>query len=385
MSLLLLCLPSSAAPAGGDPQTQLEKWLVEKLNVPESSVHPFNLPNFKIGTLDSLIQHSEELAKIDGQFQSIATKAGEILAAVYEGNSSQLSQARKVDGSKTPEEYFESFSWNTSKYRLDKSISDLVELVSREAFALDSDVRNSYNEYQAAKSNLSAVDRRQTGNLSVRSLHDVVRGEHFVQNSEYLRTVLIAVPTPQKKEYLSTYETLVPMVVPRSASVVAEDQEYTLFNTTVFAKYVSEFVSKAREHKWTPREFNYSPELVADMRKEQQVAVQNERRLWAEVVRLARTAHGDIIKAWAHLKAIRVFVESVLRYGLPPNFLTAVIRAPKNVSKAEDILIEKFGYLGGSAFSKDKRGKLKGDSDLSEYGALVDLDYKPFVLYQLEL
>lgn len=42
-----------------------------------------------------------------------------------------------------------------------------------------------------------------------------------------------------------------------------------------------------------------------------------------ELFRLARTNFGEVFSAWVHLKALRVFVESVLRYGLPPDF-TAV-------------------------------------------------------------
>lgn len=386
LTLLMLSLPQSAAPSGGDPQTQLDKWIAENLEIERiDDIHQFNIPNFKIGTLDNLVQQSEELAKIDGQFQGIVSKASEILAAVFEGSEGQLAAAKQIDDDKTPAEYFETFTWNNSKYRIDKPIPELVDIISKEAFALDTDVRNSYQNYTTAKSNLSAVDRKQTGNLSVRSLHDVVRREHFVQESEYLTTVLVAVPKQSKKEFLAEYESLAPMVVPRSAGTVAEDSEYVLFNVTLFKKYAAEFNSKVRERKWTPREFSYSEEAIADLKKEQQVASQNERKLWSEVVRLSRTAYGDLIKAWGHLKAIRVFVESVLRYGLPPNFLTAVFLAPKNVEKAEQTLVSKFGYLGGNAFNKDKRGKLKGDSDLSEYGALVDMDYKPFVLFELEL
>ena len=33
-----------------------------------------------------------------------------------------------------------------------------------------------------------------SGNLSVRSLVDVVRKEHFIGDSEYMQTVLVAVP-----------------------------------------------------------------------------------------------------------------------------------------------------------------------------------------------
>ncbi|ANB15603.1 H(+)-transporting V1 sector ATPase subunit C [Sugiyamaella lignohabitans] len=381
--LLLVSLPSSAAPSGGDPQTQLDKWLAENLTIPHQEFAHFDIPSFKIGTLDNLVQQSEELAKYDGQLESIASKAADIINSLYDSEN-QIKAAKVIDNRYTSADYLKHFQWNSSKYRVDKSIGELVDLITKEVFSLDNDVRTSYNSYSTAKSNLSAVDRKQTGNLSVRSLHDVVKREHFVLESEYLRTVLVAVPKASTKEFLASYETLVPMVVPRSAGVIAEDSEYVLYNVTLFQKYVSQFVAKLRDHKWSPREFKYSDTLVADLRKEQAVASETERKLWGEVVRLSKAAYADIVKGWAHIKALRVFVESVLRYGLPPNFLTSIFVVPSGrLEKIEKILIEKFGYLGGNAFEKDTRGRLKGDSDLHEYGALVEADYKPFVLYVL--
>lgn len=58
----------------------------------------------------------------------------------------------------------------------------------------------------------------------------------------------------------------------------------------------------------------------------------------------------NVFSAWVHLCAIRIFVESVLRYGLPPAFL-AVVLAPrqKNESKVCRML-EHFsgGTMSGS-------------------------------------
>lgn len=225
-----------------------------------------------------------------------------------------------------------------------------------------------------------------SGNLSVRSLHDVVRREHIVCESEYLSTILVAVPKSLVKDYLAKYETLVPMVVPRSASVIASDDEYTLFNTTLFTKYFTQFAVKARENKWTPRDFHYTDGMVENMRREVRMAGEQERKLWAETVRLSHTAYNDIIKNWAHIKVIRMFVEGVLRYGLPPNFVnTSILVTVKSQKKVEEVLVAKFSYLGGNAFVKDKKGKLKADIDLHEHGAIVDADYKPFVYDELDL
>ena len=45
-----------------------------------------------------------------------------------------------------------------------------------------------------------------------------------------------------------------------------------------------------------------------------------------ELVRMSKSAFSDTFQAWIHLKALRVYVESVLRYGLPPEFVSAVIQ-----------------------------------------------------------
>lgn len=176
------------------------------------------------------------------------------------------------------------------------------------------------------------------------------------------------------------------MVVPRSAIEISRDDEYILYSTTLFKKYVSAFALKAREQKWVPREFHYSEALIDDLKKEHSVATATERKQFNDIVRLSRTAYGDALKNWAHLKAIRMFVESVLRYGLPPNFVNTSIYFPvKSQKKIEETLVAKFGYLSGNAFGKDKKGKLQTDSDLHEYGALVDSDYTPFVYFELDI
>lgn len=396
-NLLVLSLPTSAAPSGGDPQTQLDTWLRDHLDLGKQQLGHFILPTLKIGTLDNLVQQSEDLARIDHQVQGIVHKLDEMIESLYADSqassnsnntkAAQIASARRVADRSDAETYMFSFNWNASRYRPDKPIGELVDVLSKEIFSLDTDTRTLFQQWGAAKSNLSAVDRRQTGNLSVKSLHDVVKRSDFVMDSEYLVTVLVAVPKSQVKEFKNSYETLTQMVVPRSAHQIAEDSEYVLFGVSIFKKYQGELVAKFRDHKWTPREFKYDDAALLSMKKEHSEAAQNERKLYAETVRMCRAAYSDIIQAWAHLKAAKVFIESVLRYGLPPDFLCDVISC-KNASAEQSVvksLIKKFGYLGGRAFEKDKKGRLKNDNDLSEYGALVDMDYKPFVLSVMEV
>lgn len=166
---------------------------------------------------------------------------------------------------------------------------------------------------------------RHRGNLATRSLASVVPPSLLVQDSEYLETHLIAVPNVQVKDFLKNYETLIDhWIVPRSATQVDADSEYTLFTVTTFKKYSQEFLHKVREQKWTPRDFKYKEGGNEAEKKELDKTSKEERRLWGETLRLARTSYSEAVEDWIHVLALRVFVETVLRYGLPLSFVCGV-------------------------------------------------------------
>lgn len=53
------------------------------------------------------------------------------------------------------------------------------------------------------------------------------------------------------------------MIVPRSSSLITQDQDYGLFNVTLFKKVVDEFKLHAREKKFVVRDFTYNEEELA--------------------------------------------------------------------------------------------------------------------------
>ncbi|CAN3374682.1 hypothetical protein DIURU_000078 [Diutina rugosa] len=358
--------------------THASGWLREHMQSDHSKLTSLELPQFQSGTLDSLIEGSEELGKIDSQLAGSVAKIVDIFTNVLETSSFQ----RTVQN-RPATDYVETFKWNTSKFRLDKPIPELVKLITNEAFSLDADVRAAYQTYQSARSDFAAADRKRNGDLSIRSLHDIVHPDQFVLNSEHLKTVLVAVPKNLDKEFRNSYETLVQYVVPRSAELISSDSEYNLYAVTLFKKYEPDFVAAARDKKWHPRtDFEYSEDTLNNMRKEFDLTQQNESKSKNDLVRLARTAYSDIFADWCHIKAMRVYVESVLRYGLPPSFDYYLIgfhgsSLEKNFNAAKKQLVEKFGYLGGEASSKN--------TNLHEYASLVETDYEPFVFFDIEI
>ena len=116
------------------------------------------------------------------------------------------------------------------------------------------------------------------------------------------------------------------MVVPRSSVELAKDDEFSLFAVTVFKKHSAEFVHKVRERRWTPREWKFNEGGREAEEREQQKLEKDERRVWGEALRLGRTGYSDAVMAWIHVLALRVFVETVLRYGLPLSFVCGLVK-----------------------------------------------------------
>jgi hypothetical protein len=116
------------------------------------------------------------------------------------------------------------------------------------------------------------------------------------------------------------------MVVPRSATEIASDDEFVLFSVVVFKKHSAEFVHKCREKRWTPRDYKYKEGGKEEEAKEVGKLEKDERKLWGEAIRLGRTGYSESAMIWIHVLALRVFVETVLRYGLPLDFVCGLVQ-----------------------------------------------------------
>ncbi|KAJ5677843.1 uncharacterized protein N7477_003476 [Penicillium maclennaniae] len=380
---LLLSLPTSIVPS--HHRDDALEAVANTVSPDNGSVASFPIPEFKIGTLDALVQQADELAKLEGQCQAVVGKVGDALKNILEGDEAQI-ERMKVVNDKPVDQYLRTFQWNKVKYRADKSLSELIDLLQKEGASIDNDIRFKYSQYNQVKNTLATLQRKQTGNLSTKSLASIIDPRSIVQDSEFIETHLVAVPSQQVKDFLKTYETIAAMVVPRSAQLVAEDSEFSLYAVTTFKKHSAEFVHKAREQKWIPRDFKYVEGGKEEEAKEVERVGGDERKLWGETLRLGRTAWSEAVMVWIHVLVLRVFVETVLRYGLPLDFVCGLIRAPttKQADRAKKNLEDKYSYLAGNAFGRDKKGRVKRDDPNEMHGAEGNAEYTPFVFYEFE-
>ncbi|ORZ02608.1 hypothetical protein BCR43DRAFT_528647 [Syncephalastrum racemosum] len=366
-----------AVPALGQAQNTLQN--VKSKLASLADVHAFHVPEFKIGTLDALLLLSDDLAKYDTSFEQAVNKTADILSTVVKGQPDALLDKETVD------QYINTFQWNTMKYRTDKSLQETTALLNQEVTSMDNMLKTKMNTYTQNKNALQQLQRKQTGNLSVRSLNGIVKKQHCVLNSEYLTTLFVAVPKALEKEWCSKYETLTSMVVPRSSVKIDQDDDFILFSVTVFQRVADEFAHKARESRFTVRDFKFDEEALQRQQQELEEASEQESEQQRELIRLSRTQFAEMFGAWVHLKALRIFVESVLRYGLPPDFAAASIHTDaKTEKKVDEVLIAQYGHLGGVHGLNGKKEQQQQEELLDhELQSVNGTQYRPYVQFEL--
>ena len=156
------------------------------------------------------------------------------------------------------------------------------------------------------------------------------------------------------------------------------DEEKT-FQQGKFVDFLDSFKAAARERRYVVRDYNRTEAVGVDAKSEIMSLELQEAEKKAGLQRWCKTHFGEAFCAWVHLKVIRAFVESVLRYGLSPmssanqgdraeqkpNFMLAVLK----VNKGKASLLKQ-------AFDKLHHGSWTGAADQSDEGE--EAEYTPY-------
>ena len=133
----------------------------------------------------------------------------------------------------------------------------------------------------------------------------------------------------------------------------------------------AEFAKACREKRYVVRDFKYDPSQASKsaMAMEQlQVEVEGMR---SGLMRWCKTHYGEAFVAWMHIKVIRVFVESVLRYGLPVDFTAVLYKVAPN---KEQELTHALDKALSTVAAADDEGGMEDDGDEYHDFVLVKFD-----------
>jgi V-type H+-transporting ATPase subunit C len=368
---------------------------------------------------------SDEMGKTDTIVESIVRKIEKTAADLQERNKG-LSDL--TVGGVPAARYVQQFAWDSAKYPARRPLKELVALIAGGATAIEEELKQLTGSYGDKVVALQEVKRRKAGNLLSADLNDVITEDIMsrvnVVDTEYLKTVFIAIPKAMRENFeagiyklgsdlvgyggpdwtsdptklgepvsfgssVDRHKKRGSPVVPDSLQQVHADEDSLLYCVTILkgqyesgyyengefqqgtkVDFVEDFAKACREKRYVVREFEWDPSAASksSMALEQlQVEVDGMK---SALTRWCKNHYGDAFVAWMHIKVIRVFVESVLRYGLPVDF-TAVLY--KVHAGKEQALTESLDKMLGTS-TEDER---EMDDDGEEFHDFVLLKFEP--------
>ncbi|XP_015420410.1 PREDICTED: V-type proton ATPase subunit C 2 isoform X1 [Myotis davidii] len=397
----------------------------------------FAIPDFKVGTLDSLVSLSDELGKLDTFAESLIKRMAQSVVEVMEDAKGKVQENLLANGGLKEKmkclkldltSFVTHFEWDMAKYPAKQPLPSVVDTLAKQLAQIETDLKGRTAAYSTLKATLDSLNQKAKANLFTRTLSDIVNKDDFVLDSEYLVTLLVIVPTQNYIQWQKTYESLSDMVVPRSTKLIFEDKEGGLFTVTLFRKVIDDFKARAKENKFTVREFYYDEKEITREREEmtrllsakkqqyqtscvalkkgsstfpdhkvkvtplgnpdRPAAGHSDRERESEgesegpLLRWLKVNFSEAFIAWVHIKALRVFVESVLRYGLPVNFQAVLLQPQKksSIKRLREVLNSVFKHLDEVAAAS----MLDAAMDIPGL-QLNNQDYFPYVYFRIDL
>lgn len=338
------------------------------------TAHRFHLPKLRVGTLDSLIAVADAISRDDKMLESMVERVLRQYRDLISGNG--VPSVDDLD----PFEYVSDFKWDEAKFGLSDSIPDIHKQIVEQVALLEEAMKIQSNEYTTTRQALASIERKSQGNLMTRALSTIVSKNHVV-NSDHLTTLFVVFPSYNEREFLDCYENLSKFVVPRSANKVTADSEHCLYAVVLFKTSVEDFKAKCRDRRYTARDYKFDPTAIQRSEDEQAELEQQATEQLKSFTNWSETAFAEVFMAMVHLKALRSFAESVLRYGLPVNFDVALL-LPKGRadSRLRASLNDMFGHLGGSWAAAGESEEVTNIP-----GITGDKDFYPYVYFELPL
>eukprot|EP00271_Cylindrocystis_brebissonii_P001673 TRINITY_DN11958_c0_g1_i1.p1 TRINITY_DN11958_c0_g1~~TRINITY_DN11958_c0_g1_i1.p1 ORF type:complete len:378 (+),score=99.32 TRINITY_DN11958_c0_g1_i1:221-1354(+) len=343
----------------------------------DNQIFKLDIPDLRVGTLDSLLALSDDLVKANNFVEGVTHK----IRRQLEELDRTLGESSKLTVDEVPlEQYITRFKWNEAKYPVMTPLREIVDTIHESVAKLEDDLKVRVAEYNSVKSQLSALARKAGGSMAVKDLSTLVKPEQII-STEHLTTLVVVVSKFVEKDWWASYETLSDKVVPRSSAKLGEDNEAVLVTVTLFRKVADTFKGKAREKGFQVRDFEFDPEGVTKRKEELDRLTEDSESMRSALQQWCLASYGEVFSAWMHIEVTRVFVESILRYGLPPAYQAAVISLNVKHEKRLRTALDQLSSNGSSSFWKGN------DSDSSIMAGLTggETELHPYVSVTMNL
>ena len=179
------------------------------------------IPSLTVGTLDSLMALSDDMEKVDNSIEVAVRKIERQYAEIC-GGSGRTREPLLIDAVPV-ERYLPSFVWEHAKYPHRRALPELVGSLRSCVGAIEDELKHLTITYAEKTQKLASLNRGAAAtkgakaSLALSPLEDVLRPEHLegveFLDTEYLVTVVVAVPKPKEAQFLETYASIASDVV----------------------------------------------------------------------------------------------------------------------------------------------------------------------------
>jgi len=280
------------------------------------------------------------------------------------------------------------------------------------------------DKYKKISQRLTADARASEGNLMVCDLQKFVKTTDWV-DGEYLTTALVVVPSnktadfegeywrmettesatelwrremKQKQKMMETVEededgadkkvdfstmempeedrVKCEVVAPGSLLKLEEQGDFSLYRVVCLKKGLEWYKKICRENRYTVRDFEYKNEETqmadADVMKKLEVEEANKKK---QLVMWCHHAFPDAMEQWLHIKMIRLFVESVLRFGpgenaATDNFCATILQVnPNQGATLGNVMTNMYKHLQSQEMmdTTDDQAAMMGGENMKPY------------------
>ncbi|CAL5361777.1 unnamed protein product [Camellia sinensis] len=256
----------------------------------DTPIYRFNIPNLRVGTLDSLLALSDDLLKsnsfIEGESHKIRRQIEEL-----ERVSGVVSSSLTVDGVPVVS-YLTRFVWDEARYPTMSPLKEIVDGIHVHVAKIEDELKGrlvqsepthkwspNYMGYSFFRKGARKAElQREIRSLAVCGLSNLVKPQDIII-TDHLTTLLAIVPKYSQKDWLSSYKSLTAYVVPRSSTKLHEDNEYALYTVTLFSHDADNFRTKARDRGFQIRDFEYNSETQESRKQELEKLMQDQETL----------------------------------------------------------------------------------------------------------
>jgi len=372
-------------------------------------IFKFEMPDLVVGTLDNLVALSDDLVKINTQVENVVRKVERSYVEV-----AGTSEALKVN-SKTVNNYLSKFEWDVARYQIQgRPLNEIVAQIQGLTAKVDDELKKlSLNHSEKTLANNAAL-RRKVINLAQSDFEDILATNEVaridITNNDYLNTLMVVVPKAIEQEFLNTYHSIgediaymgnpdytsmVPgtndgnygpnfkrdakkgsPIAPGSAVKIKEEGDSILYSVvalkghyiagTIDAEgkvdvppkavdYFEPLKTAFRDKRLTLRQFAYEPSKAGSVDALIATTGAQLKQAHDTLVNWIQVNFSEVYGGWAHLKVIRAFVESVLRYGVPVRILSFFVEPDMKREKQLKVALSKsIEKLQPSLFSSIK-------------------------------